>query len=285
VTANRAESALDECYRCGYDLRGIANDQACPECGLLAERSRHVSDELHETRPKWLRSISMGVNLILLAFVLGLIGVIWSYAWWSELIQLAGVYAAALVFCVGVLLLTKREGYAPADLQDRWLIRWLRLAALTPTIALALFTIASEEAAYYWRHNQWNEPESLLFSMAFYVITVGTSPLPWLLFLRLRGLAKRARSAHLAEHCLIVGGGLAATLLYIAVLGEFGNAPWLNRYRNVTLFLMLVVCVAGALFILWSLYLLIRFAIAFARASRQIRHKWKRDDRSLVGQP
>ena len=29
----------DECYRCGYALIGIANDQACPECGLLAERS------------------------------------------------------------------------------------------------------------------------------------------------------------------------------------------------------------------------------------------------------
>ena len=47
----------DECYRCGYDIRGIASDQPCPECGLLAERSRRVTDELHNTRPTWLRTI------------------------------------------------------------------------------------------------------------------------------------------------------------------------------------------------------------------------------------
>src|SRR5437762_9680970 len=59
-----------ECLRCGYDLRGIANEQACPECGLLAERSRRVTDELHDTRPRWLRRLAWGVWLILLAIPL-----------------------------------------------------------------------------------------------------------------------------------------------------------------------------------------------------------------------
>src|SRR5215217_4158067 len=66
-----------ECCRCGYDLRGIGDDQPCPECGLLAQRSRRKSDELHDTRPRWLRRISMGVWTILLAL---LVTVMWSVA-------------------------------------------------------------------------------------------------------------------------------------------------------------------------------------------------------------
>ncbi len=50
--------AQGTCYRCGYVLHGIADDQPCPECGLLAERSRRVSDELHDTRPRWLARIA-----------------------------------------------------------------------------------------------------------------------------------------------------------------------------------------------------------------------------------
>jgi len=34
--------------------------------------------------------------------------------------------------------------------------------------------------------------------------------------------------------------------------------------------------------VLWSVYLLIRFAIAFHSAARQLRQKWKRDDRATA---
>jgi len=61
---------VDQCYRCGYVLRGIGDDQPCPECGLLARRSRRPSDELHYTRPRWLRRVSRGSNLLLLAILL-----------------------------------------------------------------------------------------------------------------------------------------------------------------------------------------------------------------------
>src|SRR5271155_1907656 len=69
MTIQPDQVSADDCYRCGYDLRGIVNDQACPECGLLAERSRRVTDELHETRPKWLRCISIGAIMILVSIV------------------------------------------------------------------------------------------------------------------------------------------------------------------------------------------------------------------------
>src|SRR5580765_3129732 len=74
----RATPTADACYRCGYDLRGIADDQPCPECGLLARRSRRPTDELHNSRPRWLRRISRGANLILLAI---LIAAVWPFLW------------------------------------------------------------------------------------------------------------------------------------------------------------------------------------------------------------
>jgi hypothetical protein len=50
----------------------------------------------------------------------------------------------------------------------------------------------------------------------------------------------------------------------------------------VSLIMMLVMSVASGLFILWSLYLLVRFAIAFWIAAGRLRRKWTRDDRSLT---
>jgi hypothetical protein len=44
--------------------------------------------------------------------------------------------------------------------------------------------------------------------------------------------------------------------------------------------LILTAAVAGNLFVLWSLYLLLRFAISFFKASRQLRNAWNQQDRS-----
>ena len=134
------QTAPGQCYRCGYDLRGIADNQPCPECGLLAERSRRVTDELHNTRPKWLRTIARGSNLILLAIVTA---VVWTLFLKNDVGFIAsnmamrrpdfgvwGLDFALLIFLLGVTLLTRREGYPPADLSYRWLRRLLRIVPL-----------------------------------------------------------------------------------------------------------------------------------------------------------
>src|SRR5688500_12763630 len=64
----------DACFRCGYALHGIADDQPCPECGLLAERSRRPTDELHSTRPGWLRRLALGTFRLLMTVVAAVIG-------------------------------------------------------------------------------------------------------------------------------------------------------------------------------------------------------------------
>ena len=299
-----ATPAADECYRCGYALRGIADDQPCPECGLLALRSRRVTDELHDTRPRWLRRMAMGVRLMLYALVFTVVwpflidplddrlGNPWSaqtYAIRARL-PLLGFDAAAVLLLAGACLLTSREGYGPADRADRRLRVALRLAAAAPLLALALAHLHIEEAMQSPRFRFGSRAEWSPFQVgAVVVATLGCVPLPLLLFRQLRGLAVRARSAHLAEHCTIVGVGTSLTLVYVAAFTLlFENAErwglghtWHTRSQS-ALALMLVLSVAAVLFPLWSLYLLTRFALAFRRAARHLRARWTQDDRSLA---
>jgi hypothetical protein len=130
----------------------------------------------------------------------------------------------------------------------------------------------------------WSTIEAAVALMWF----IASAPLPLLLFTVLRGLAKRARSAHLAEHCTIVGIGASASLVVVATLGfvlanadSWGFGQWWTGRSNIAFAMMLVVSLAVSLFTLWSVYLLVRFAIAFRRAAGQLRGQWRTDDRSV----
>jgi hypothetical protein len=309
------ETGTDACYRCGYNLTGIADNQACPECGLLAERSRRVTDELHQTRPRWLRRLSRGVWLILLAVLLpfplgyavsqaddwlirSLTNGRMMYGSWAYLLtghlHLLALDVPVVLLTAGVLLLTSRERYPPADRGDARLRRALRAALLIPWAALALLHTLLH-LAYTGRALSMLDRGLLRHAELVILapITLGSIPLVVLLALRLRALARRARSAHLAEHCLIVGIGTASTLAYafaVAVVMEFAEswgwgANWTNN-ATASLVVAGVLAVLGALFVLWALYLLVRFAVAFGLAARRLRREGRRDDRStgtLVG--
>jgi hypothetical protein len=307
-------STTDQCFRCGYDLRGVADDQPCPECGLLAARSRRPTDELHHTRPGWLRRLSWGTGLILLAMLLG---VVWQGAYrdvtqslmqrsntansakaYYQLMQLTqhaswiGWDVSAVLLLFGVVLLTGPERYPPADRADRRR-RWaLRVAALLPLALVGVQHVLIENTLRTRPLPAWydSRPDPEFVPVAVQALLVaGCAALPLLLFLQLRSLAKRARSAHLAEHCAIVGVGNSLTLLYVAacfVIIEYAAAwgwgyYWIRR-SPVALGLVVAIAVVSILFALWNAYLLVRFSVAFAGAARKLRRQWMRDDRAVA---
>jgi hypothetical protein len=295
----------DDCYRCGYPLLGIDDEQPCPGCGLLARRSRRQTDELHNTRPRWLKRISRGANLILLAIV---ISAAWPFvttwimrrmSWlriggmgWDSL-PLLGFDIASVAFVAGAWLLCSAEKYPPADRADRRL-RWaLRVFAVTPILVVLLGHVIG----YYYRVPvRWVRigglrvtPISTVQRVFWAALMVGCTPLPLLLFARLKGLAKRARSAHLAEHCMIVGVGTTASLVLFGTFAWISNnasrwgwgSYWTSR-SQIALGMTVALAVAAILFTLWSLYLFIRFTDAFRRAALQLRGKWHDDDRAIT---
>jgi hypothetical protein len=214
----------------------------------------------------------------------------WAYPLWIHLMWVGGDLAVLLLLA-GVWLLTSPEGYPPADRADARRRRWLRIVALAPLVALVLLHVTSQLSANFnARQGAYNHSDPFdgpLPILAFCFATVGSSPFPVLLYLQLRSLAKRARSAHLAEHCVIVGVGNALTLIYIplfALVSHYAEAwglgyAW-SSSSTASLVMALLVVVSSMLFAMWNLYLLVRFAIAFAVVSRKRRKAWHLADRS-----
>jgi hypothetical protein len=148
--------STDRCFRCDYDLRGIADEQPCPECGLLAERSRRKTEHLADAPPGWLRRVSIGLRLILWACLLTLL---WSALLFvtnallggspmrelaslttldAETIIVAGYGMCGVLVFIGILLFTAAEPFVANDRWIKFRRRWLRRLAPAPALILAI---------------------------------------------------------------------------------------------------------------------------------------------------
>ena len=88
------------------------------------------------------------------------------------------------------MLLTRPEGYEPADKIDRPRRVALRYAATAPFLALGFLY-----AAVYGNVRVGSQISDTILSISLILLTVGVIPMVMLGFLYLRAIAKRARSA------------------------------------------------------------------------------------------
>jgi uncharacterized membrane protein len=114
-------TSADECFRCGYNLHSISNENACPECGLLAERSRRSTQELHDTDPRWLKNIHWGLNLILLSAIVAIVwpicfavaidgGGFFNFGFNELMLPVLRGAPAGILFFLAIFVLTRPEG-------------------------------------------------------------------------------------------------------------------------------------------------------------------------------
>jgi hypothetical protein len=248
------EARLRRCFRCGYDLRGLSAGGNCPECGLAVERSGVEGDELWHAPPAWLAKLSWGARLVLLAPILGYVygtGVARTLTFpWVEGYFLAPA-GFALMFAAGVWLVTAPQPHVFQARRRAW--RWaLRAVSLAPLVMVGYgYLITSGR----WVPSSANSGDWPLLALI---------PFPALLCFHLRRLARRVLNPSLAEHCAIVGVGGSLSLA-AGMAGLFVRIPAAVE---------LVAAVGTMLFFLWTLYLMVRFAIAFHRAHRASVAAW-----------
>jgi cytochrome b561 len=293
-----------DCVRCGYHLMGIADDQACPECGLLVERSRQPTEHLVDASPKWLRSISRGVGLILLAHI---VAVAWSMLlptvvvpylvdwgsfpggpglqrWVFQLLVSAGFLLATLMLLAGVWMLTKPQGRLSSDASERRSRFLLRMLSCGPLVLLILIEglLMIEPSSRFIQLN-----ESVVMSMMVLFLLNMAAMYP-LMFFHLRRLAQRVLNPRLAEHAGIVGIGFSVTLLIttaFAAVSMWPGEPWSKRWDWLYIAMPLFIFTFGLLFGGWSVLNCVRFLLAFRKAHHGASRKWDLADRSMSAPP
>lgn len=91
------------CYLCGYDLQGLPDDHACPECGLPRERRAKLFHEGH--------GLSRGVTILVLvgwfSFALGLL------SWTSPWLMFGALVASIASFMAAYIAHKRRRNELP----------------------------------------------------------------------------------------------------------------------------------------------------------------------------
>jgi hypothetical protein len=169
----------------------------------------------------------------------------------------------AVMHCVALLLLTWPENRFERRQPGNRLRILLRLWAWNAPIVVLLLGTAV-----------WFQSDAWIFASAGAAFLL--APCWALTFLYLRRLALRALDPSLAEHCAIVGCGMA-----IAIAGPFGFA-WEQEAGHIDNMIMLTIgfaiIVAIFLFVIWSTFLLILFTIAFGKVALLARISWEDAD-------
>jgi hypothetical protein len=301
-------ATADRCVRCGYDLTGLDDDAACPECGLGVERSRTASTHLRDAPPAWLRGVAIGTALLPIAvlvsaawpFVFDACVMPWSMlsstlfrvfastrvhviTWWTVpptwfglqfnayALLFAPWIAACCLLAVGLWLITRPQRRDPRDATLR---RSLRVLAFVPLAATVVPFVNERDGA----------GSRAIDLAATALLTLGCAPIPGLAFALLRRLALRTLDARLAEHAAIVGVGCAIALVVLPLSFAAANAidgGWAGGSDAVVLALA-AVTVASIFFAGWATLTSARCAVAFGRAARSARERWAAADRASI---
>ncbi len=217
------------CWGCGYNLRSIAHDKACPECGASVSRSLQ-GDRLVFSDRRWLRRLVFGINWILAATVISLS---FMTAWLarsligldlSNFVQVASLINWGLLL-VGVFLVTWSEfGRGSKQGMFRHLARWLSLTAAVCSITLYLVNFGPIGVRI------------PLYTLRHIITTLGSIAL----FMYLGLLAGRAGRSGLLMQTYLLSAGYVVSLLISMLINTVHMLANLDiiSYQSMTLDLL-----------------------------------------------
>ena len=251
-----------ECIRCHYDLRGLADDARCPECGLPLYWTLRAPENLSQYPATWVTTMSRAVRLLMIAYA----GVFFLFVGESvevlprsEDLLLTVLALAAALQLIGAWMLSRSSGHwsEPAAPINRWILR------LSP-IGLVL-----SAAAAIWVN--WDYSELLMTLVA--AGAIAGLPTPTALFIRLRTVARMIADPHLAEHSIIVGWGFVGSIALCGIM-----ALLQSQHRQLPLWLGLTLAMAigvsALLFLLWGAFIFFSCMVDFGRAAKVARAQW-----------
>jgi len=279
------------CVSCGYNLRGLAPDGRCPECGTAIGRSTR-GDYLRFCDPGWVETLASGMNWIvaglILAFVLGLVA--------GGAVGLTNRPAYAMIGIVGSLVAL--IGYwrvttpdprepEPQGVDVRAIIRYGSVLNIVLAVASQIVT----QMSLYWK--------LLAFPSAVVGLIVTVS-----IFLYAKRMAVRIPDDNLASQTGTVMWGfvimsvlgmlfLAATMAFGPAFATMtvpaagtGGATGPGTGGTVVAFpvglilfasLGCVITVVSLVFGIWALVLIIRYRQGLIQAARDARATWAVD--------
>lgn len=250
--------------------------------------------ELRHNRPRWLASLAAGTALVamgalaapLLPAALGLLNqrriventaglarLAVNWPLWAAGFALSA--ASVLPIAAGLWLLCRRSGRQAEDRATLPMRTILRGLAIVPLAVVAFWLVRGPQVmAANIRTPQvfWS---FTIFLLAFAAIGA-------LLFLYLRGLARRAPAPQLAADSPVVGLVLAGCLLFSFVLGAIGDAypeQFPRGTEGTVMYVVFAVWLALlAAALIWAIYLLLRYSAAFWRSMVQSRELMRQFD-------
>jgi hypothetical protein len=259
------------CIRCGYDLRGLADGTACPECGLAVHRTTAAvvgGAALADLPPRWVATVARGATVVSIAYLLPLAWIplnsmrLLDKPWYARLLVSLLILS---VHAAGALLITVREPGRRAAVGERIAAWPLRVCSLAPILAGVLL-------AYMVLHGGARRAETTMVASQATLIAC-----PALTMLRLQQLTRRLGRPRVAEYGAIAGCGLSGAAA--AAVGFAVLSAW-RAYREWAVMTTAGCAIAGAVFYLWCTWMLMMIARSLRAAAKQARAAWVEADRA-----